>query len=309
MHWRVKGFVQKVLGGVPGGMTAHYWMQRHLGGLRGFQREFALKIDDWMLMVDHLRVAGVELTGARLFEIGTGWYPTFPFMSFLAGAARVHTVDLNPHLKPDLVRRCAESLAEYVGMIATASRTAPDEVARRQRQLVERLSGPIDLAFATDGVVDYDSPVDATRVDIGTNELDVVFSNSVLEHVPPLVIDELYAEAMRILRPGAVMFHSVNCGDHYAYVDRGINQLNYLGYSDAEWQHWNNAFLYQNRMRAHEFVERAAAAGFEIVLDTGQAREERLRELAAMKVHPQFANVPAAKLCVTTIDFIGRKPL
>ena len=309
MHWRVKGFVQKVLGGVPGGVTAHYWMQRNFGGLRGFQREFALKIDDWMLMVDHLRAAGVELAGSRVFEIGTGWYPTFPFMSFLAGARHVLTVDLNTHLKPDLVRRCADSLAEFVPLIATASRIAPEEVARRQRQLVERLAGPIDLGYATDGVVEYAAPMDATRVDIGANELDVVFSNSVLEHVPPLVIDELYAESMRILRPGGVMFHSVNCGDHYAYVDRNINQLNYLGFSDSQWQHWNNAFLYQNRMRAHEFVERAAAAGFEIVLETGQARDERLQELAAMKVHPQFASVPAAKLCITTIDFIGRKPL
>jgi SAM-dependent methyltransferase len=309
MHWRVKGLVQKVLGVVPGGLTAHYWMQRYFGGLRGFQREFSLKIDDWMLMVDHLRAAGVEIPGSRLFEIGTGWYPTFPFMSYLAGARRVITVDLNTHLKPDLVRRCAESLAEYVPMIAAASGTALVEVERRQRQLVERLAGRIDLAQATDGVVAYEAPMDATRVDIGPNELDVVFSNSVLEHVPPLVIDELYAEGMRILRPGGVMFHSVNCGDHYAYVDRNINQLNYLGYSDSEWQHWNNAFLYQNRMRAHEFVERAAAAGFEIVLDTGQARDERLQELAAMKVHAQFAGIPAAKLCVTTIDFIGRKPL
>jgi hypothetical protein len=298
-----------MLGGLPGGVSAHYWMQRQFGGLRGFQREFGLKIDDWMLMGDHLRAAGVEIAGARLFEIGTGWYPTFPFMSFLAGAKRVYTVDLTSHLKPDLVRRCAESLAEYVPMIAAASGAAPDEVARRQRRLVERLAGGIDLARATDGVVDYEAPIDATHVAIGANELDVVFSNSVLEHVPPLVIDDLYAEAMRILRPGGVMFHSVNCGDHYAYVDRNINQLNYLGYSDSEWQHWNNAFLYQNRLRAHEFVERAAAAGFEIVLETGQAREERLQELAAMKVHPQFAGVPAAKLCVTTIDFIGRKPL
>jgi SAM-dependent methyltransferase len=229
-------------------------------------------------------------------------------MSYLAGAARVHTVDLNPHLKPDLVRRCAASLAEYAPLIAAASRTNPEDVARRQRRLVERLSGRVDLADATEGVVHYEAPADAAHTDLDTNTVDVVFSNSVLEHVPPLVIDELYAEALRILRPRGVMFHSVNCGDHYAYVDRNINQLNYLGYSDAEWQAWNNAFLYQNRVRAHEFVERAAAAGFEIVLETGQAREERLRELAAMKVHPQFASVPAAKLCVTTIDFIGRKP-
>jgi SAM-dependent methyltransferase len=296
-----------MLGVMPGGVAAHYWMQRQFGGLRGFQREFGLKIEDWQLMAGHLRDAGLVLADAKLFEIGTGWYPTFPFTSFLAGAQSIHTVDLNPHLKPDLVRSCAASLAEHVETIATIGGVAPEDVARRQRQLVDRLADRIDLAHATGGVVRYDAPADATDVSIGANELDVVFSNSVLEHVPPPVVDRLYAEAMRILRPGGLMFHSVNCGDHYAYVDSGINQLNYLGFSDAEWEIWNNAFLYQNRMRAHEFVERAVAAGFEILLDTSEPREDRLQELAAMKVHPQFADIPAEKLCVTTIDFIGRK--
>lgn len=105
------------------------------------------------------------------------------------------------------------------------------------------------------------------------------------------------------------MFHSVNCGDHYAYVDRNINQLNYLGYSDSQWrQRGTTRSSIRTACVRTSSSSRAAAAGFEIVLETGRARDERLQELAAMKVHPQFASVPAAKLCVTTIDFIARKP-
>jgi hypothetical protein len=104
------------------------------------------------------------------------------------------------------------------------------------------------------------------------------------------------------------MFHSVNCGDHYAYIDKRINPLHYLRYSDAAWKRWNNAFLYQNRMRAHEFVERASAAGFAIALNTARPRERRLRDLAAIQVHPQFAHLPPEKLCITSVDFIARAP-
>ena len=136
----------------------------------------------------------------------------------------------------------------------------------------------------------------------------MVFSNSVLEHVPPEVIDAMYAESMRVLSPRGVMFHSVNCGDHYAYVDRNVHQLNYLRYSDEEWQRWNNAFLYQNRLRAHWFVDGARRHGFDIDLDTRTTREERMKQLAAMPVHPQFADVPAEQLCITSVDFIARKP-
>jgi SAM-dependent methyltransferase len=308
MNWRVKGMLQKALGYLPSGERAHYLLQRRLGGLRNFEREFTVKMDDWKLMAGHLRDAGRPITGARLFEIGSGWYPTFPFACYLAGARSVMTVDLNQHLKPDLVRACAAGLAGFTRLIADESGVAEADVSARQRQLQRVLAQRIDLAAATDGAVTYEAPADATRTRLGPGALDCIFSNSVLEHVPPDAIDGMYREALRILAPGGIMFHSVNCGDHYAYVDKRINQLHYLRYSDTEWARWNNAFLYQNRMRAHEFVERAAAAGFAITLDTARPHERRLRELAAMKVHPQFAHVPAEKLCITSVDFIARAP-
>jgi SAM-dependent methyltransferase len=307
MHWRAKGVVQKVLGHVPGGEHAHYVLQRRFGGLRGFTREFDIKMDDWRLMAGHLREAGVPIAGARLFEIGSGWYPTFPFACYLGGAAQVITVDLNRHIKLDLVRECAANLERHTALIAEATGESEDTVRQRQQQLVSRLAQSNDVGAATDGVVVYDAPADASRTSMAADTLDCVFSNSVLEHVYPDAVDAIFSESMRMLAPGGIMFHSVNCGDHYAYVDHKINQLNYLQYSDREWQRWDNAFLYQNRMRAYEFVDRAEAAGFDIVLNTECARERRLAELAAMRVHPQFAHIPPERLCVTSIDFIGRK--
>lgn len=306
MHWRAKGVLQKVLGSVPGGEHAHYLLQRRFGGLRGFTREFDIKMDDWRLMAGHLRDAGRPVTGARLFEIGSGWYPTFPFACYLAGARQVITVDLNRHIKPDLVRSCAEHLARHTALIADACGVPEQDVRRRQRQLAQALQQSGDVTTATEGVVVYQAPADATHTALPAHELDCVFSNSVLEHVLPAAVDGIFNEAMRILTPGGIMFHSVNCGDHYAYIDHAINQLNYLKYSDREWQRWDNAFLYQNRMRAYEFVDRAVAAGFDIVLNTECVRASRLAELAAIDVHPQFADIPPERLCVTSIDFIGR---
>lgn len=307
MHWRAKGMVQKVLGHVPGGEQAHYALQKQFGGLRGFTREFDIKMDDWRLMVDHLRDAGTAIAGSRLFEIGTGWYPTFPFACFLGGARQVITVDLNRHIKTELVRECADKLGRHADLIAQACNAPVAQVRARQQQLVARLASTDDISAVTDGVVRYHAPADATRTNLPAQQLDCVFSNSVLEHVTPDAVDGIFREALRILAPGGIMFHSVNCGDHYAYVDRRINQLNYLKYSDRQWQRWDNAFLYQNRMRAYEFVDRATSAGFDIVLNTECPREARLAQLAAMRVHPQFAHIPAERLCVTSIDFIGRK--
>ena len=308
MDWRLKGSVQKILGFVPGGDAMHYALQRGFGGLRDFEREFDIKVDDWQIMAGHLRAAGMPIAGKRLFEIGSGWYPTFPLACYLAGAARVTTVDLKRHMKPDLLRACVARLGTKASLIATTCAIDEGEVRDRHARLQAAIGRSLDLEAATDGVVVYMAPADATCTSLDDNAVDCIFSNSVLEHVPPSVIDGMYAEAMRILVADGIMFHSVNCGDHYAYVDRRIDQLHYLRYSDAEWSRWNNAFLYQNRMRAHEFIDRAQAAGFSIDLNTANASERRMRELAATPMHDQCASVPADRLCITSVDFIARKP-
>ena len=309
MHWRLKGAAQKALGVLPGGGALHYRLQRRMGGLRDFDRECSAKVEDWTIMAAHLRDAGLPIAGARLFELGTGWYPTFPFACVLAGAARVETFDLNRHLKPELVRACAAALARHADAIAQAAGCDAGQVAARQRRLAAAVEAGADLAAASDGAIVYHAPADAVRSGLADACVDVVFSNSVLEHVPPDMLAPFYRESMRVLRPGGAMFHSVNCGDHYAYVDRKVHQLNYLRYSDRQWRRWNNAFLYQNRLRADAFVDAARQAGFAIALDTSHTRPERLAQLEAMPVHPQFAHIAPERLCITTVDFVARKPM
>jgi SAM-dependent methyltransferase len=308
MHWRVKGVVQKALGVIPGGRALHHRLQRGFGGLRRFDRELAGKVDDWTIMARHLRDAGIPIAGTRFFELGTGWYPTFPLACVLAGATRVETFDLTRHLRPELVRACMAGLHAHLGAIAAASGASAVDVAARHASIAEAMARGADLAGASDGGIRYHAPADATRSGLPDATADVVFSNSVLEHVAPEAIPPLFREAIRVLRAGGVMFHSVNCGDHYAYVDPALNQLHYLRYSDRGWRFWNNEFLYQNRLRAHAFPDAARDAGFAIELDTSKARPERLRQLAAMRVHPQFADIPPERLCITTVDFLARKP-
>lgn len=307
MHWRIKGLVQKILGGMPGGEALHFQLQTRLGGLRNFDRELDIKVDDWSIMARHLRDAGLLFDGCRLVEIGTGWYPTFPFACHLAGAACVETFDLNPHLKPELVTRCIESLERHLLVIATTSDSSLESVERRWRALRAGWQANHDLQRASNGGIRYHAPADAAATGLDTGNYDAVFSNSVLEHVLPSVIAPLYREALRILRPGGLMFHSVNCGDHYAYVDRDIHQLHYLRYSDAQWKFWDNDFLYQNRLRADHFVDVACDSGFDIVLDTSNVRKERLAQLRAMRLAPEFSGMDAGRLSITSVDFIGRK--
>lgn len=308
MNWRIKGTIQKVLGVLPGGHRVHFLLQRRGGGLADFDGECDSKVEDWRLMAGHLATARVPLRGATLLEMGTGWYPTFPLCLYLAGARRVLTLDLSRHLDAGLTRRLVERLAVHLPLVAQVAGLEEAEVAARHARLLEGVRNDLPLDELTGGVVAYQAPADAAATGLPAGSVDVVFSNSVLEHVPPAVIDACLVEAQRILRPGGVVFHSVNCGDHYAYADRSVHQLQYLRYSEAAWRRWNNAFLYQNRLRAVDFTEMARRAGFEIEIDTSWARPERLAQLDAMKVDPCFSRYTREQLCITTIDFVGRKP-
>lgn len=307
MHWRIKGAIQKALGYVPGGGHMHYVLQRYGGGLTNFGAECDSKVDDWELMMGHLRTVKMPLDGLTLLEMGTGWYPTFPFCLYLSGVARVHTFDLNPHLKMDRTIALAERLGQHVPRIAKESGRTESDVAAKQRELLDALRDGATLPAATKGVIQYEAPADAASTGLRDACVDVVFSNSVLEHVPGPIIEDCLREAHRILKPGGIVFHSVNCGDHYAYVDRNVHQLHYLQYSDKAWKKWNNAFLYQNRLRAVDFTRMAKAAGFTIEVDTSTVRPERLRQLDAMRIDPSFSKYTKDELALTTIDFVGRR--
>jgi SAM-dependent methyltransferase len=308
MHWKLKGLLQKTLGVLPAGETLHYRLQRHLGGMRNPRREIGLKIDDWEGMVKQLHGVGARIPGARLMEIGSGWYPALPLACHLVGAARVHTVDLNRLLKPDLMRLCIAMLGEQLPRLANTCEVDLGEVEARYARLRDAASRSDDPGTISDGVIDYRAPADAAASGLHDGSIDIVFSNSVLEHVPPDAIARIHRATRNLVRPGGWIFHSVNCGDHYAYADRSIHQLNYLQFSDAQWAFWNNRFLYQNRLRAHQLVDGARDAGFDIVLDTSHARPQRLQQLQAMAIAEQFRHIAPEKLCITTVDFIGRNP-
>jgi len=309
MHWRVKGAIQKVLGVMPGGDELHYQLQRKAGGLRQVAREMATKVDDLRVVLDMLGRCGVDVRGQRLLEIGSGWYPLFPIALYAIGAGRVVTVDLNRYLKPELTRRCVDVLreAKHTRVLASGSGAAEGDIEHRLSAVAKGLAQGASIGDATSGVVEYRAPADASATGLPGDSIDIVLSNSVLEHVPGPVIEAIFVEAHRLLPPGGVMIHGVNCGDHYAYGDRAINQLHYLSYSGHRFAKWQNKFLYQNRLRAQDFTAMATKAGFTVELDTSKARPERLAQLDAITVHPEFAHYPREQLAITSIDFVARR--
>jgi SAM-dependent methyltransferase len=305
MRWQLKGLVQQSLCAVPGGRRLNDRLQRRVGELRHFERSVATKVEDWRLSLRYLRDVEFDVGGKTLVEIGTGWHPALPICFSLAGARRVVTFDIVRHLDVDLTFRMIAALEAHIDTIALACESGSEKISLRYQELQQATDIPSLLKQAR---VKYCAPADARATGLPPDSVDLIYSNSVMEHVPKDVIRDLMRESYRILRPGGLALHNIACNDHYAHVDRTISFVNYLRFTESQWSRWNNALQYQNRLRAPEFLELAARSGLEVIHKKMAVRPGTCEALADLKVAPQFKHFSSEELAVTTVDFIAKKP-
>lgn len=304
MNWRVKGMVQGALSVIPGGHLMNDCLQTTLGNLRDFEGNVDAKVvGDWLVLLSHMEELGVRPQHLDYVEVGSGWYPTLPLCYSLAGARSIRTFDVNRHLREDKTFRMLRRLQQHLPAIAEGSFRPLAEVESAYSSLCRSKTAEELLRSAN---ITYSAPHDAANSGLPDASVDVVFSNSVLEHVPPEAIARIMKETRRILRPGGLAIHSANCGDHYAYFDRSITQINYLSYPERQWRWWNNDLLYQNRLRPSDFLELAEQAGLRVVLEKKKPRPELLAKLPAMKIASEFKDYPPEQLASTSIDFVAR---
>ncbi len=305
MNWRLKGVIQKVLDNLPAGQQLNTLLQQR-GGESARRAEMDSKIvDDWLIHVDYLRDLGCPLADRVYLEIGTGWYPMLPTCLSLVGAARCMTFDLVKLLDFGLTQKMTGRIEKHLGVIA--QRTGIAESALRERLAAVSDAPTID-EFLRRARIDYHAPADASATGLAAQSVDIVFSNSVLEHVTVKALGELMRETRRVLKPGGLAIHSVNCGDHYAYFDRSITQINYLRYTSAQWRRWNNDLQYQNRLRADDFIASAKEAGLVVILNEQRPRQELLATIGSTPIAPEFRHYSPEQLCTTSVTFAATIP-
>jgi SAM-dependent methyltransferase len=246
-----------------------------------------------------------QMDGLRILEVGTGWYPVLPVCFVLAGARQCISVDLNRHVDPQLTLRMVQQLEASVDKL---SRTAGQRV-ETVIELYRRIAASKQLdQLLSAANIDYKAPADATSMPwLDDESVDIVYSNSVLEHVEVDVLPGIMREAWRILRPGGVMVHAVACNDHYAHFDRSISFVNFLQFSDTQWKKWNNSLNFQNRLRASDFLNFAKKSGFRIVHEARSVRPGVEAALTKLTIAPEFASYSREDLSATSIDFVAEK--
>jgi SAM-dependent methyltransferase len=235
--------------------------------------------------------------------VGTGWFPTLPICYWLAGARSCRTFDVTRHLNSKMTFRMLRRLEHHLPAIAEGSFRPLGKVRAAYSLLCAAKTTEQLLRSAK---IEYLAPHDAAASGLPDSSVDVVFSNSVLEHVPNDAILRIMRETRRILRKGGLAIHSANCGDHYAYFDRSITPVNYLTYPERQWSKWNNSLLYQNRLRPSDFIDLAEQSGLRIVLHKSKPNPQLLSVLPTLAIAPEFQRYPPEQLASTSVDFVAQ---
>ncbi|RJP25472.1 MAG: methyltransferase domain-containing protein [Candidatus Abyssobacteria bacterium SURF_5] len=102
-------------------------------------------------------------------------------------------------------------------------------------------------------------------------KVDCLFSNHVLEHVEDL--DDVFSAFKTLVKPGGIMFHSVDLSDHAYHVFtryprlRILNEnnvLSHLKYSDGTFKMLNDKKLPMNRVLLPQYIDLCTSHGFAI---------------------------------------------
>ncbi|GIF21462.1 SAM-dependent methyltransferase [Actinoplanes tereljensis] len=302
MRWTRKAKIQKACALLPGGDVLYRQIQRRYGRLNPdpFKR-----LPQHAAMLRRLAELGFRAEGTRCLEVGTGHLPIAPVAFFLLGAAEVVTVDLHRRLDIDLTTEMIRRMVEASDRIAELYDGLVDPSVLKERLAILKNLPPADLRSLN---VHYAAPGDAARMPDENDTFDLSFSMTVLEHVTPPAIAAILTEANRLLKPTGFAAHLIDPSDHFAHQDNTITRINFLRFSEREWQRLGgNEFSYCNRLRAPDLERLFTDAGFAI--------ERRLhtvddRSLAAVKrgfpIHPDYISHNPEDLCTTELELYAR---
>jgi hypothetical protein len=266
-------------------------MQKKFGELRCYSPVpgLAAGIETW----NKIKEQGYEPAGKEFFEIGTGRVPLVPLAYWLMGAEKIITIDLNPYLKEELIRETLrfisvgnEEIRVLFGNLAEKKRL--DSLLNFARN--DEFSVRDFLDFCR---IDYVAPCDAARTGLPAQCIDYYTSFTTLEHIPAEILKQILEESNRIINNHGLFIHGIDYSDHFSHSDKKISAINFLQYSDDEWNIYaGNKYMYMNRLRHDDFVNMFQSAGHRILkaepnIDW-QARE--LLRRSKLKLDRRFRN-------------------
>jgi SAM-dependent methyltransferase len=284
MNWQAKCVIDNAKGALP----FQAQLRRLKDRISPYQPNFRRDLDtivQGIRQVEWMREV-LPIQGASVLEIGSGWQPIIPLLYSLAGASQVFLTDRNVLLRPETFEAALYSLRTHTQVILDGLNLDPKVLGYALRQdpgtsMEDRLK---EMHLV------YMAPCDCRKLNLSAASLDVVTSRNCLEHIPPDVLQEIFHESYRLLKPGGAACHLVDHSDHWEHNDKSLSRVNFLKYSDSffRWTYIFNSLNYQNRLRHPEYIEMLHKAGFRLAREEHSVDKASLRDLAQMRLAERF---------------------
>ena len=237
-------------------------------------------------------VHGHGMNATVVMEVGTGWIPTIPHIMHAYGAERLVLTDVERLSDPQSFDHAKKLVEGAIGRIGDACTGDPDTLRANLRR-------PLNY--------DYRCPPRLEELENGS--VDLVYSRTVLEHIPEKLLRELLLTWKNLLRPGGYAVHFIDNSDHFEHRDKTLSRLNFLTLPDWLWRIASfNTQNYQNRLRHSQYIELFENAGYEIVSVEGKPDSRTLVELENLTLQKQFTRFDKAELAILTTVIVCRKP-
>ncbi len=254
MRWKHKATIQNVIGRLPSNMgnPIYYQLQRRFGGLRHPNPLSRLRAG--VEVVRRIQQFERSAESAVFLEVGTGHQMALPLSLWLCGASEITTVDLNRYLKEKLVMNDVEYIRRHEREVRQIFSGVPESrfFEPRFRRLLTGVSSLRELFSLTN--IRYWAPADASHLPLPANSVDYHISFTVLEHIPSAILKRIFEEGRRVLKPSGLFVHNIDFSDHFAHSDDAISSVNFLQFSDREWEGLaGNRYMFHNRLRLDEF--------------------------------------------------------
>lgn len=197
----------------------------------------------WMLSYAGDRIRRPGVSRGRALEIGTGQFMAHAAGLHVCGYERVLTIDRYRQVSIPLVRASMQNPVLARRLLSPF--VSHDDFVGRLGRLEATGYDPSGLARVG---VEYRAPLEAVALLEQPERFDLIFSYTVLEHVPPREIAGLLSASARLLAPGGVALHFVDMEDHR---DPRSAPFAFLAPGEA----WGDAACGErgNRLRASEW--------------------------------------------------------
>jgi SAM-dependent methyltransferase len=303
-NWRRKALLYKIFDAISKDATLFKSARLAGGRIRNFQlieRQGAI-----VEMAHMLEKGEVTICGKNLIELGTGWHPYLAALFYGMGASKIIMIDILSNIEQDAVSKTISFLKEHIREMAQIIKI-PEEQLRHRFNELDPESNPWRDLWRSKGI-SYHAPFDFTDTGWNSESVDMIYSNCCLGYIPTPVLVRIFAECSRLLRPGGSIVHNVHIYDDYSNSDPNILPINFLTFSDQEWNRIGNSrFHYQNRLRPADYLAICSDAGLtptyvertQLVLDPRRLERSSLAE--------EFRDLPEEELLCAHLLLVAQK--